>query len=113
MNGIIFLHGLLARNTTKNEMSIPRFRTTSRSPTARCTPVDQHDGSRTKRRGSGEMLSEITQDEWKLIRKALQVLQMAHTIVETAEDTTDRDTPIDELIRKVRAYEEGDNDGVI
>lgn len=52
------------------------------------------------------MLSEITQDEWKLIRKALQQLAIAHSIVETAEDTSDRETPIDALIRKIRTLEE-------
>lgn len=49
----------------------------------------------------------LTQEEWKIIRKALQCVQMAHSIVETAEGTDDRETPVDDLIRKVRAYEEG------
>lgn len=49
----------------------------------------------------------LTQEEWKIIRKALQCVQMAHSIVETAEGTLDRETPIDALIRKIRAFEEG------
>ena len=49
----------------------------------------------------------VTTDEWKMIRKALQCVSTAHAIVETAEGTLDRETPIDVLIRKVRAYEEG------
>lgn len=49
----------------------------------------------------------LTQEEWKIIRKALQCVSTAHTIVETAEGTPDRKTPIDDLIHKVRAYEEG------
>lgn len=49
----------------------------------------------------------LTQEEWKIIRKALQCVSTAHTIVETAEGTLDRKTPIDDLIRKVRAYENG------
>lgn len=50
---------------------------------------------------------ELTQEEWKIVRKALQCVQMAHSIVETAEGTLDRDTPVDDLIRKCRAFEEG------
>lgn len=49
----------------------------------------------------------FTTDELKMIRKALQCVSTAHTIVETAEGTLDRSTPVDALIRKVRAYEEG------
>ena len=49
----------------------------------------------------------LTQEEWKIIRKALQCVSTAHTIVETAEGTLDRKTQIDDLIRKVRAYENG------
>lgn len=49
----------------------------------------------------------FTTDELKMIRKALQCVSTAHTIVETAEGTPDRKTPIDALIRKVRAYEDG------
>lgn len=49
----------------------------------------------------------LTQEEWKIIRKALQCVSTAHSIVETAEGTSDRETPIDALIRKIRAFEEG------
>lgn len=49
----------------------------------------------------------MTQEEWKIIRKALQCVQMAHMITETAEGTDDRETIIDALIRKIRAFEDG------
>lgn len=49
----------------------------------------------------------FTTDELKMIRKALQCVSTAHTIVETAEGTLDRETPVDALIRKIRAFEEG------
>ena len=56
-------------------------------------------------------------EEWKIIRKALQCIQMAHDIVETADDKEFRDTAIDELIRKARRLEEGltesETDGTI
>ena len=55
---------------------------------------------------TNEPIEMLTQDEWKLIRKALQQLAIAHSIVETAEDTSDRETPIDALIRKIREIEE-------
>lgn len=48
----------------------------------------------------------ISPDEYKIIRRALQCVQMAHMVTETAEGTTDRTTMIDELIRKIRALEE-------
>ena len=49
---------------------------------------------------------EFTREELKLIRKALQCVSMAHTVVETAEGTSDRGTPVDALIRKIREAEE-------
>ena len=49
----------------------------------------------------------LTQEEWKIVRKALQCVQMAHSIVETAEGTLDRETPVDALIRKIRGFEDG------
>ena len=52
-------------------------------------------------------MDDFTHDELKLIRKALQCVSTAHTIVETAEGTPDRETPIDSLIRKVREKEDG------
>lgn len=52
-------------------------------------------------------MGDFTSDELKLIRKALQCVSTAHAIVETAEGTTDRETPVDKLIRKVREKEEG------
>lgn len=55
-----------------------------------------------------EMRSDMfTTDELKMIRKALQCVSTAHSIVETAEGTDDRETPVDALIRKIRAFEEG------
>lgn len=50
---------------------------------------------------------DLTLDEIKLIRKCLQCVSFAHTLVETAEGTSDRDTPIDALIRKFKNAEEG------
>ena len=50
---------------------------------------------------------ELTPDEIKLIRKALQCVLMAHTVIETAEGMDDRETPIDALIRKFKNAEEG------
>ena len=52
----------------------------------------------------GKMLTEA---EWKMIRKALQIVQMAHLVTETADGKEYRDTSLDELIRKVRVFEEG------
>jgi len=52
-------------------------------------------------------MGDFTSDELKLIRKALQCVSTAHTIVETAEGTADRETPVDKLIHKVRKKEEG------
>ena len=52
---------------------------------------------------------DLSHDELKLIRKALQCVQMAHMVTETAEGTSDRDTPVDGLIRKIRETEEGEN----
>lgn len=50
---------------------------------------------------------ELTRDEIKLIRKALQIVRMAHDVIETADETNYRDTAIDALIRKFRESEEG------
>ena len=49
----------------------------------------------------------LTEAEWKMIRKALQIVQMAHLVTETADGIEYRDTSLDALIRKVRAFEEG------
>jgi hypothetical protein len=51
---------------------------------------------------------DLSHDELKLIRKALQCVSLAHTLTETAEGTLDRDTPVDALIRKIREAEEGE-----
>ena len=56
---------------------------------------------------------DLTLDEIKLIRKCLQSVSFAHTLVETAEGTSDRDTPIDALIRKFREVEEHEGNGSI
>ena len=53
---------------------------------------------------------EFTSEELKLIRKALQCVSLAHTVVETEEGTSDRDTPIDALIRKIRESEDKEED---
>lgn len=53
---------------------------------------------------------EFTREELKLIRKALQCVSLAHTLTETAEGTLDRDTPVDALIRKIRAFEDKEED---
>lgn len=53
---------------------------------------------------------DLSHDELKLVRKALQCVQMAHSVVETAEGTLDRETPVDELIRKIREEEEKTED---
>ena len=52
----------------------------------------------------------FTSEELKLIRKALQCVSLAHTVVETEEGTSDRDTPIDALIRKIRESEDKEED---
>ena len=49
---------------------------------------------------------ELSGEEWKTVRKALQVLQRAHMIVETVEGTEDYTTKLDELILKIRVAEE-------
>ena len=53
---------------------------------------------------------ELTKDEIKLIRKALQCVSLAHDVIETADETNYRDTAIDALIRKFREAEDG-NEG--
>lgn len=53
---------------------------------------------------------EFAREELKLIRKALQCVSLAHTLTETAEGTLDRDTPVDALIRKIRAFEDKEED---
>lgn len=52
---------------------------------------------------------DLTSDEIKLVRKSLQCVSFAHMLVETQEGTSDRDTPIDSLIRKFRDAEEKEN----
>jgi len=50
---------------------------------------------------------DLTIEEVKLIRKALQILLMAHLAVETNEGKDYADTKIDELLRRFREAEEG------
>jgi len=50
---------------------------------------------------------EIDKDEARIIRKALQIVKIAHDVTETADGIDDRETKIDELIRKYRDAEEG------
>lgn len=49
----------------------------------------------------------LTEAEWTIIRKALQCVQMAHMVTQTADGIDDRETTIDALIRKIRALERG------
>lgn len=56
---------------------------------------------------TGRKVFDVTCEECKLIRKALQCVEMAHTVTETADGIQDRETKIDGLIRKFRAAEEG------
>lgn len=53
---------------------------------------------------------DLSRDELKLIRKALQCVSLAHTLTETAEGTSDRETPVDALICKIREAEERTED---
>lgn len=48
---------------------------------------------------------DLTTDEIKIIRKALQIIRMAHTVIETDDGKDDRETKIDELIRRFREGE--------
>lgn len=48
----------------------------------------------------------LTKAEWKIIRKALQIVLMAHTVTETSDGVEIRGTNLEELIRKIRAFEE-------
>lgn len=54
----------------------------------------------------------LTCDEWTIIRKALQIILNAHICVETLDGIEYRDTKIDALIRKIRAFEEESSEGV-
>lgn len=49
---------------------------------------------------------ELTPDEIKLIRKALELLLTAHLVVETYEGEKYEDTKIDKLLRKFREKEQ-------
>lgn len=53
---------------------------------------------------------DLTHEEVKIVRKCLQCVRLAHMVTETAEGISDRDTPIDALIRKFRAFEEKEED---
>jgi hypothetical protein len=48
----------------------------------------------------------LTRDEIKIIRKALQIILMAHLAVSTNEGEDYKDTKIDELLKKFRKAEE-------
>lgn len=49
---------------------------------------------------------ELTQEEIKIIRKALQIILMAHLVVNTNEGSNYADTKIDALLRRFREAEE-------
>ena len=50
---------------------------------------------------------ETDKDEARIIRKALQIVKLAHDVTETADGVDDRESTIDALIRKIREAEEG------
>lgn len=54
---------------------------------------------------------ELTPDEIKVIRKALQLLTTAHLVVETNEGKSYEDTKIDELLKRFREAEERTDSG--
>ena len=49
---------------------------------------------------------ELTPEEIKIIRKALQIVLMAHICVETNEGHSYEDTKVDALLRRFREAEE-------
>ena len=50
---------------------------------------------------------ELTQEEIKIIRKALQIVRMAHMVIETDDGKDDRDTKLDAILKRFRNAEEG------
>ena len=52
-------------------------------------------------------MGNLTQEEWQIIRKALQIILNAHICIETYDGIEYRDTNVDALIRKIRAFEDG------
>lgn len=52
------------------------------------------------------MTMELTLEEIKIIRKALQIIRMAHTVIETDDGKDDRTTNIDALLGRFREAEE-------
>ena len=61
-----------------------------------------------EKRGRKQM--ELTSDEIKIIRKCLQIVRMAHTVIETDDGKDDRVTGIDALLRRFREAEEKEKD---
>ena len=53
----------------------------------------------------------LTKDEWTMIRKALQYASNAHLSVEVYDGKEYRDTKTEALIRKIREFEEGAENG--
>lgn len=49
---------------------------------------------------------DLTIEEVKLIRKALQIVLMAHICIETNDGVQYRDTKVDALLRRFREFEE-------
>lgn len=47
----------------------------------------------------------LTVDEWKIIRKALQVILLASDVVKTYDQEPDIETKLEELLEKVRTIE--------
>lgn len=48
----------------------------------------------------------LTQEEIKIIRKALQIVRMAHMVVEVDDGKDDRVTKLDALLKRFREAEE-------
>ena len=55
----------------------------------------------------------ITGEDLTMVRKAMQLMVQAHAIIETADQTDDRETRADALIRRIKEEEakEGGKDG--
>lgn len=52
----------------------------------------------------------ITGEDLTMVRKAMQLMIQAHAIIETADQTDDRETRADALIRRIKEEERRNND---
>lgn len=52
----------------------------------------------------------ITGEDLTMVRKAMQLMIQAHAIIETADQTDDRETRADALIRRIKNEERRNND---